>query len=72
MTDQVVSSSSLVRTSGFHPGNSGSNPGETTKLNPQSIEIQWLGIFISIILPSLHPQFNSAELIPGKAFDASS
>ena len=28
-----VSSSSLVRTSGFHPGNSGSNPGETTKEN---------------------------------------
>ena len=27
----MVSSSSLVRTSGFHPGNSGSNPGETTK-----------------------------------------
>ena len=27
---EVVSSSSLVRTSGFHPGNSGSNPGETT------------------------------------------
>ena len=26
----MVSSSSLVRTSGFHPGNSGSNPGETT------------------------------------------
>ena len=31
---EVVSSSSLVRTSGFHPGNSGSNPGETTKNKP--------------------------------------
>ena len=29
--EKLVSSSSLVRTSGFHPGNSGSNPGETTK-----------------------------------------
>ena len=27
----TVSSSSLVRTSGFHPGNRGSNPLETTK-----------------------------------------
>ena len=27
----AVSSSSLVRTSGFHPGNRGSNPLETTK-----------------------------------------
>lgn len=31
-SDKGVSSSSLVRTSGFHPGNSGSNPGETTTL----------------------------------------
>ena len=37
---EVVSSSSLVRTSGFHPGNSGSNPGETTKTNPNSFKIR--------------------------------
>ena len=37
---EVVSSSSLVRTSGFHPGNSGSNPGETTKTNPNSLKIR--------------------------------
>ena len=29
----AVSSSSLVRTSGFHPGNRGSNPLETTNKN---------------------------------------
>lgn len=29
---RLVSSSSLVRTSGFHPGNRGSNPLETTKI----------------------------------------
>ena len=29
----AVSSSSLVRTSGFHPGNRGSNPLETTKVH---------------------------------------
>ena len=33
MTQEVVPSSSLVRTPGFHPGNSGSNPGGTTKTN---------------------------------------
>ncbi len=30
MTQEMVPSSSLVRTPGFHPGNSGSNPGGTT------------------------------------------
>ena len=34
MTQELVPSSSLVRTPGFHPGNSGSNPGGTTKPSP--------------------------------------
>ena len=40
MTQELVPSSSLVRTPGFHPGNSGSNPGGTTKANPNSLKIR--------------------------------
>ena len=50
---EVVSSSSLVRTSGFHPGNSGSNPGETTNQNPNPLKIKVRVFYLRQFCPTV-------------------
>ena len=56
----AVSSSSLVRTSGFHPGNRGSNPLETTNKNHRatySLQVAFLVLMVNLFLSIKHMPF---------------
>ena len=53
----AVSSSSLVRTSGFHPGNRGSNPLETTNKNHRAtynLQVAFLVLMVNLFLSIKH------------------
>lgn len=59
--DKVVSSSSLVRTSGFHPGNRGSNPLETTTARNSGLFFIFAVMKTHILIsPQWNPYLNLA------------